>query len=522
VTGRSPLLAALALSAACHCGGDGPAEEAAQVGDACSRQADCGSALLCWSGACAERLPAAPTCATPGAAPALLAGVAVVAEDPGPGVCTFPVRDVVLPSDQVQDLGERGVGEEVSFTVPDGTWSITVVEQVVDGSAPETVNYRGSELPNAAVPDDVRMPDGRTLFDDTPASIPTDADHYPDYTGFLSVHFGAATPGTGVATFPNATPGLELVRVAGELPPGTWTLKVNDWAYECATLYSADCTGGSTEGRYRVHVITRGPPASTGRLDLDVYLATSDGAGGPRLTAAQAAASPALARAFGTLASYLGQAGLCLDTVTFHDLPDWARQRFASTEYAGTGCDEVSQLFRLSLVPSPNVQLFLVDELVSSLPAQPGTLLGVDGAIPGPSGAPGGPTSGAVASLGDLVPCSGPISLLGCEADLLGYVGAHEVGHWLGLFHTTEATGTQFDPLEDTPRCPCNRCASPGDRSRCDDPAHPAFVFTDRCSGPGATCAGASNLMFWVVTGSSQGRLTTEQSEVARLNPAVR
>ncbi|MDF2698080.1 MAG: hypothetical protein K0S65_6463, partial [Labilithrix sp.] len=34
-----------------------------------------------------------------------------------------------------------------------------------------------------------------------------------------------------------------------------------------------------------------------------------------------------------------------------------------------------------------------------------------------------------------------------------GNVLAHEAGHYFGLFHTTEKTGTDFDPLSDTPQC---------------------------------------------------------------------
>jgi hypothetical protein len=514
----------LVLAAACDCGGgdDATPQDQPKVGDACTQQSQCGSALVCHAGQCATSLPAAATCANPGAAPTLLAGAPVVANDPGAGVCTFGVRDFALPlgdaRGQVQDLGEHTVGETVSFTVPPGTWSVTIYEQEVGDSAPDAVTFQGVQVVNAAVPDDVRMPDGRKLFDDTPAKIPTDANGYDDFTGFLSVHFGAFTPGTGTATFPNATRGLELARVAGALPAGTWTLLVNDWGYECTSLVP-DCTGGSTASRYRVHVLTKGPLASTGALDLDVYLASDDGGGDPRLTAAQAAGNASLARTFAGVSSLLGQAGVCLETVTFHDLPDWARLRHASTVIDQTqACDELAQLFRLSLAEEPSVHFFLVDELLATQPGTPGTtLLGIDGAVPGPSGLPGSPASGAVAMLGGLAPCSGPFSIRTCEADLLAYVAAHEVGHWLGLFHVTEASGTSFDPLVDTPSCPCRPCgALTGNGCGTDQ----VVVSTTDCRT--SFCGGASNLMFWLIGEGTVGQLTREQAEVIRLNPAVR
>ena len=40
-----------------------------------------------------------------------------------------------------------------------------------------------------------------------------------------------------------------------------------------------------------------------------------------------------------------------------------------------------------------------------------------------------------------------------CGADQVAYIAAHESGHYLGLYHTTEANAGIFDPLGDTPQC---------------------------------------------------------------------
>lgn len=528
------VVAALAVVlAACGGGSKKSSSSGPSEGSACTKQSDCGSAVLCYAGKCAASLPASASCASPGGAPALLAGPAVVASDPGVGVCTFGVQTPIFAAGaglgQVQDLGTHTVGDVVTFTVPADTWSVTIYEQEVGGVAPKTITITsggGSQtLPNVAVPDQVKSPTGLVIFDDVEMSNAPQVNGYDDYTKtFYAVHFGASTPWSGTATFPNASKGLELARVAGALVPGTWSLRVNDYAYECATAYSNCTAGSSTTSRYRVHVVTHGPLRSTGKLDLDVYLATDNANGTARLTAAQAVNDAGMKRLFTSAATYLGRAGLCLGTVTFHDLPDWARNRFALTSYDDTkACDETAQLFRLALTQDSGVHLFFVDELVdANSTSQTTTLLGLDGAIPGPSGLPGSPTSGAIVPIGGVTSgCSGSgPNLATCEADLMAYVTSHEAGHWLGLFHTTESPGTFFDPLADTGECPCNKCAASASQSKCGQ--DPNIQLTTTQCNKASVCTGGDNLMFWLVTpGASAGNLTSQQGEVIRLNPAV-
>jgi hypothetical protein len=48
-------------------------------------------------------------------------------------------------------------------------------------------------------------------------------------------------------------------------------------------------------------------------------------------------------------------------------------------------------------------------------------------------------------------------------------------------------------------------------------------MIGDSCASDAATCAGASNLMFWLLDDArSNGSVTAQQGEVMRLNPAVR
>ncbi len=80
---------------------------------------------------------------------------------------------------------------------------------------------------------------------------------------------------------------------------------------------------------------------------------------------------------------------------------------------------------------------------------------------------------------------------------------AHETGHWLGLFHTTEAQGTSFDPLPDTPQCP----------QTVYDSNHDGLMEPQEC--PDGT-----NLMFWL-NGVGQSQLTPNQQFVMLRNPVV-
>jgi hypothetical protein len=110
-----------------------------------------------------------------------------------------------------------------------------------------------------------------------------------------------------------------------------------------------------------------------------------------------------------------------------------------------------------------------------------------------------------------------------CGPDRVAYIGAHETGHFLGLFHTTEAEGADFDPLADTLKCPCIACASPNDLAKCGSPAGVSApnISADHCISAPA-CGGGDNLMFWLLqAGISLGNLTPQQGQVMRLNPLV-
>jgi hypothetical protein len=82
-----------------------------------------------------------------------------------------------------------------------------------------------------------------------------------------------------------------------------------------------------------------------------------------------------------------------------------------------------------------------VNIMLSELPTQP-QWWGISLGIPGAANTPGNEQSWlALASVPD------------APAEIESIVLAHEVGHFLGLNHTTEIQGDFADPLPDTPRC---------------------------------------------------------------------
>jgi hypothetical protein len=491
----------------------------------CSSGDGCPTGLVCGNAGNAGRICLAPAAApaAPASCPSLpVANNGGTIDAPEIVGCVQPiVQSTYAPAPPAIGstllLGEHQVGETIQFQLPPGTSGFTVVSQ---GRATnvERVGVFGGVLPNSPLPTPITSPDG--AFFEYPASF----DQAPSDRMFT---WSPISPVTAAVTFPNGTAGLR--RAAAGLPPGNWSLTVSDLLHECGALACGDPASGSTSNRYEVTVLTRsGGIPDRGAVDLAIYLVSES------ITASTATSSDGFRRMLRRMADDFARAGICLQSVTYYDVPAWARTRWSSLSVseglAAEPCSEYRQLLTLAR-PGNVVSLFFVDEITEpSAPA--GTqLVGYDGAIPGVSTFNGTTAGGAVVSSADITStagCGNSFSI-SCGPDVVGETAAHEVGHALGLFHTTEslgASGEDFDPLTDTPQCVCSLCVDASLRGSCADqsgaPAQPAQVDGNYCAQGTQVCGGADYLMFWQLTDRSQGSVSPQEGQVMRMNPLVR
>lgn len=163
-----------------------------------------------------------------------------------------------------------------------------------------------------------------------------------------------------------------------------------------------------------------------------------------------------------------------------------AEQQVASSYRIIRDLYDVFNLVATSTEPDQDplsVNVFLIEDFnVSDAPG----LLGISTGIPGMGGFHGSAASGLVFSTASL----------GQDNKTLGQTLAHEVGHYLGLRHTSEHLGVAEDPITDTPSC--------------------------RVPDLPLICQDSSNFMFpFALGGDKQTGATRGQGFVLRHNPLV-
>ena len=169
------------------------------------------------------------------------------------------------------------------------------------------------------------------------------------------------------------------------------------------------------------------PPVSKGRLSINICLT---GAGG--ITAALAPNHARIAEAVAVVREIF--AAIAVDiAVAFVDVKAAQFVRHDADD------SEITELFKSGAHAPLGINVFLVQELNLETGGAPAAMSGLSGGIPGPIRQRGSAQAGVVVA----------IKLQPGQPDRLGVAIAHEIGHYLGLFHTEEPPSAQGPPLAD-------------------------------------------------------------------------
>lgn len=221
--------------------------------------------------------------------------------------------------------------------------------------------------------------------------------------------------------------GVATALVPGSDQPGI-SVKEGSYKVLLGTFDTEDLTNlvtvdGTIE---RVALITRRLAGSGGLLDLNIHLAPGTG-----LVAESAQDNAYLRDTLTRLDDlYRTLMGVSVGEVRYSDLTE--------AEDIVETAEQGRQIISTYGTGNPNgqsINLFIVEDLTFAG--------GFTGGIPGTPGTYGHPASGTVLERYS-------------NASVMGTLMAHEIGHLIGLWHTTEPGAVITDYISDTPECPLN------------------------------------------------------------------
>lgn len=284
----------------------------------------------------------------------------------------------------------------------------------------------------------------------------------------------------------DATDGLYTLLIPSnpdvKLDPGQW--QVN---------FVTDKPGGfEAEAR----VIIKDKPASAKTVDVNLFFVGVEG-----LDAETAKTHENFQGVLGNVEGIYSEAGISFGTKNYVDVTGDNADALSVIDSIDGESSELARLFKLSEGQAEGtLSFFFVSDIQSGTDGFP--LLGLAGGVPGPPGVQGTARSGIAVNMSDFAE----------KPERIEFIMAHEAGHFLGLYHTTERNGkgldpngiTGEDPISDTALCPDSADAD-GDK----------VLKPSECEG-----MGDDNLMFWTI--GSDRKLTAQQGTVMVGNPLVK
>lgn len=225
-------------------------------------------------------------------------------------------------------------------------------------------------------------------------------------------------------------------------------------------------------------------------IDLNIYLVDVG------ITAASAPRDANLNTLLDQFESVYAGAGITIGEVRYFDVEGEAAQRYSVIRAEA----DVGGVLALTEPPGATKDAVLSLNVVFiqtfALP-NAGGVLGISPGLPGPAGLHGTPNSGVVFTSEFLGQRFQERSGQLVDGNVYtGNVLAHEMGHYLGLFHTTETDQRSTDPLPDTVDCRGVR----------------DFPFG---------CPDENNLMF-PLAGADNSQVTDDQAAVILANPLTK
>lgn len=427
------------------------------VGHACTSDDDC-LARVCQDGQCSEVCSDVSQCVPGTRCLDLERAGAGGATYSGCGYEPFSGRSQIYSVDYGRVDIRAGFAEMLELATPPDTISVTLSARQIGGT-PHDVSFLS-----------IQDPAGLSLFDVSQIVMLVDQP-----IRWLP----AETYDSATVLVPNTTPD----RV-------TFVPGIHRWAVGPIP----NGAGDTDSARYALSALVkrgRGGAFTTGVLDLNIYIVGISG-----LNAGNAGSHAKLQGALTRLDAILASTGISVGSVRYVDVTGADATRYQVIDSADGIDSELAGLFRLSSGGGRGLNVFLVRSI--STGGDGFRALGIAGGISGPVGIHGTGHSGVCVSFADGVVGSGTTG-----ANVVGQILAHELGHYVGLYHSTEQAR------------PCG----PGE-----DPSMVAcapFGGGDQLAD--TTRGDRDNLMYWsIVGGGTNTELTSGQGFVYRASALTR